>query len=292
MSMCYFGLISDHMLPLTEVSNFVIMNDDLYEDFEKFRECDRDYSWLRCNELIDCWIENQSDGILPVTKFGRRYIKLSFTKVDELCEWIHEMRRKHQEKGKMLFLKTTDTLVCHCSSVCTNRSRCRCCKQKQKCSKSCHKGKRCSNTEGQVSTDDAIEISDFTPSPKKFKHMNTWLDIENYTLTIDDRNSITNGEWLNDNHINAAQSLLKKKFPNVQGLQRANYATTLPFEVVSLDCVQIINMYKNHWITLSTFSYNVSEVNICDSLYSHLDSFTNKIIASLLSTVNHSYVQR
>lgn len=61
--------------------------------------------------------------------------------------------------------------------------------------------------------------------------------------------------------------LLNQKNPNVQGLQRANYATTLTFEVVSLDCVQIINLYKNHWITLSTFGCNVSEVNICDSLY-------------------------
>ena len=169
-------------------------------------------------------------------------------------------------------IRTCPSVLEKIADVCTNRSRCRCCKQGQKCSKSCHKGKRCTYTEGQVSTDDAIEISDLTPSPKKFKHTNTWLDIENYTLTIDDRDSITNGEWLNDNHINAAQSLLKTKFPNahVQGLQHANYATTLTFEVVSLDCVQIINMCKN----------------------------PNKIIASLLSTsdksitVNHIDVQR
>ena len=134
---------------------------------------------------------------------------------------------KNVKSGSHPHIRTCPSVLEKIADVCTNRSRCRCCKQGQKCSKSCHKGKRCTNTEGQVSTDDAIDISDLTPSPKKFKHTNTWLDIENYTLTIDDRDSITNGEWLNDNHINAAQSLLKTKFPNVQYLQHANYATTL-----------------------------------------------------------------
>ena len=38
-------------------------------------------------------------------------------------------------------------------------------------------------------------------------------------FTLNHKKSITNGEWLSSDHINAAMELLKKKYPNVAGLQ-------------------------------------------------------------------------
>ena len=45
-----------------------------------------------------------------------------------------------------------------------------------------------------------------------------WLRVGGIKLTINDRNSIMRGEKLNDMIINAAQKLLKSRFPKIKGL--------------------------------------------------------------------------
>ena len=50
------------------------------------------------------------------------------------------------------------------------------------------------------------------------KHSGVWLTFNSITLTTEDKDIITFGNWLTDKHMNFAQSLLKKQNNNVAGL--------------------------------------------------------------------------
>ena len=67
-------------------------------------------------------------------------------------------------------------------------------------------------------------------------------------------NIIMKGSWLNDQHIDSAQSILKKQFPSISGFQACcafeavNYST---IGVAEGKWVQIFNVGSDHWICIS-----------------------------------------
>ena len=81
-----------------------------------------------------------------------------------------------------------------------------------------------------------------------------WQKIHGETLTQKDRDVILDGEWLNDNIINAAQLLMKhdQDLLPVGSLQNPLLGQTLAFDVISDESVQILHSGGNHWITIST----------------------------------------
>ena len=81
---------------------------------------------------------------------------------------------------------------------------------------------------------------------------------------------------LDDNVINAAQKLIKKKFPLVDGLQDTLLAQT-SFSRCTSEGVQIHHTGKIHWITSS--SIGGQQVNVYDSLYADLTDSTEKQLA-------------
>ena len=60
-------------------------------------------------------------------------------------------------------------------------------------------------------------------------------------LRADDKKLIETGDWLMDRHITAAQMLLKKDFPHVDGLQVTLLAETGGWNILVNEGVQILN---------------------------------------------------
>ena len=92
-----------------------------------------------------------------------------------------------------------------------------------------------------------------------------------------------NSKWLTDNIINATQLLLKRKYP-VPGLQNTLLGSTLSFDVMTDEFVQVLHSSGNHWLTISTIGCKPSTVKVYDSLYSTLPTQTKDQICALLAS--------
>ena len=49
----------------------------------------------------------------------------------------------------------------------------------------------------------------------------------------------------------ACQNLLKKQFPSVGGLQFPILADNLAMEPLKGECVEVLNLGQNYWVTIS-----------------------------------------
>ena len=80
-----------------------------------------------------------------------------------------------------------------------------------------------------------------------------WMSVGTVQLTQDDKEILKFPDmWLNDKITNAAQHILKKQFPLIEGFQDTLLQKEHQFRVMAEEFVQIINKSGNHWITLST----------------------------------------
>lgn len=86
---------------------------------------------------------------------------------------------------------------------------------------------------------------------------------------------IESGDWLTDEHIDNAQAILAQHFPYIGGLQATWVFISEECQSVGTpkdDFVQIVNVYGNHWVTISNIGCPKDTVTLYDSLYSNLDS--------------------
>ena len=60
-------------------------------------------------------------------------------------------------------------------------------------------------------------------------------------------------DWLNARLMNAEQTLLKRKFQNISGLQRSQ---TCMFDNKSSEFVLVLNCYESYWILVRTAKLN------------------------------------
>ena len=74
--------------------------------------------------------------------------------------------------------------------------------------------------------------------------------------------------WLDDQLINAAQSLIKKQYPLIGGLQPLALSSQFAMIPPDLDFVQVVNVSNNHWLALSTVGCRQSTIKDFDSLQS------------------------
>ena len=82
---------------LRKVSDFVVVNSLQHSEFDEFksRHTDRDYSVLPINTLLDYWNHYERTKTLPTLMlYGKLHLKLHFTEMDQLCEWVIKMREK------------------------------------------------------------------------------------------------------------------------------------------------------------------------------------------------------
>ena len=164
--------------------------------------------------------------------------------------------------------------ICGCTGYCQDK-RCGCKGKKLRCSLQCHPtSKFCMNN--WKKKDPFIRVT-----------RQTFLN--NTCLSDEDLKSLRNLEGaLNDNHIQAAQNLLRKQFPNIAGLQSPLCGMTLTFLSRTYDpanFIQILNNGAKHWHVFSGSS--LTSVNVYDSIYDHTLYGTREQIASILKVRGH-----
>ena len=95
--------------------------------------------------------------------------------------------------------------------------------------------------------------------------------IRGLNLSLEDRNLLEHGDWLNDKHIRSVNELLQRQFPSQNGLQDS----LVLFNLLSYSSgvekfVQIINIACNHWLCISNkLSPSGTIIEVYDSLPSY-----------------------
>ena len=93
--------------PLRHALGFVIVNSQQHDDFDRFKKGQTlyDYNLLESIELLELWHSSSgkksSDAV--VNRFGKQYIKLHITEIDNLCRWVIELRNRFERLGVAAF---------------------------------------------------------------------------------------------------------------------------------------------------------------------------------------------
>ena len=96
-----------------------------------------------------------------------------------------------------------------------------------------------------------------------------WIRVNGYFMTETDKDILTSGGLLNDNHINFAQCLLFHQFPLTEGLKHTILQGRKPLKKIKKG-LQIIHDRGNHWVVASTIGC-ADGVKVYDSVYSSID---------------------
>ena len=109
-----------------------------------------------------------------------------------------------------------------------------------------------------------------------------WLRLRDpvVTLYVQDKEAITNKQQLHDLHILFVQCLLKRQFPEVQGLSCTLTQSRLRFDIQK-EFVQICHIRNNHWIVISNMLSKPGEVHVLDSVYTDIDVNTEGMICGM-----------
>ena len=84
-------------------------------------------------------------------------------------------------------------------------------------------------------------------------------------LAESSRQALASGAWLNDQHMTAAMTLVKRDFPEISGLQSTlrNKSKVKPFSPQPEGSIQLLHS-TNHWVTSC---YLDGEIKLYDFLY-------------------------
>ena len=113
-----------------------------------------------------------------------------------------------------------------------------------------------------------------------------WVKTGHISLLTSHKTKILDGKELDDAIMNFAQRLLKKQFPDVNGLQNTLLqAKKKQVDAGGLQRLQVIHSRGNHWIIASTVhDEGPNKVMIYDSLYDNIDATTRSIISDLFGS--------
>ena len=126
---------------------------------------------------------------------------------------------------------------------------------------------------------DFVDVDAFVPS--KPDTSKPWLTFRGITQTDADKVTIEARSWLNDKHIDFAQTLLQVQFGSVSGLKSTLGLTQHqqpPYR--NSKALQVIHCKGNHWVVASSLGC-VAKVEVFDSLYSSVDAPTKKLVRQL-----------
>ena len=165
------------------------------------------------------------------------------------------------------------SIVYKCAgNSCTLKNRCSCRRKGTICGPKCHRGRKCFNASKVLpGTSEIVIDSDSSRDEDdgKTESDNWWIQQEQLSLT--DEKQLLGGQWLSDKHISAAQNMMRKQFPDMDGLFSPLVGTsTIGFNPVQRSAVQIHNNERMHWLTSSAGITGRGEVDIFDSLSGRL----------------------
>ena len=115
------------------------------------------------------------------------------------------------------------------------------------------------------------------------KNINTrWVKTGRTILLDSHKEVILRGDQLDDTVINFAQKLLKKQFPNINGLHNPLLQTKKQVDGEKSQQLQVAHCCSSHWILASTVhDESPDKVLVYDSLYDNVDAGTLKVIRGL-----------
>ena len=94
----------------------------------------------------------------------------------------------------------------------------------------------------------------------------TW--IRSLSLSVDEKETLTEGKWLTANHISAGQQLLHRSFPHQNGLKDTSYLSEkMMWSSKPKDFVQVIHVAGCHWACLSNIFCPPNSVELYDSMH-------------------------
>ena len=124
-------------------------------------------------------------------------------------------------------------------------------------------------------------------SPFDLEHVKTpepdvyWLP--KFDLTFDDQQVLSGGRWLSSKHIYAVHTLLKKQYPEQNGLQDTlQLSNNFKWLSGNKDFVQIIHISQNHWVCASNRLTPDGVVEVYDSLPATCNNTLTGQIAAIL----------
>ena len=89
-------------LRILQCQNFVAVNHSDMDEFDKFKEeIALGSSVLKCNNILNLWISTQKD-VHPYQQYDSQYVLLQSSQVDDLCEWVTQLREKVQRNGRIV----------------------------------------------------------------------------------------------------------------------------------------------------------------------------------------------
>ena len=90
----------------------------------------------------------------------------------------------------------------------------------------------------------------------------------NFLLSEHDIKVLTSGEWLTNHIIGAAQSVLRKQFPYISGVENTTLGPVFNFSLQKREFAQILYTGSHHWILVSNIGCLCSsEVKLQDNLF-------------------------
>ena len=116
------------------------------------------------------------------------------------------------------------------------------------------------------------------------------IKVDSHMLMLADEKDLLNNETLNDHHINFAQTLLKKQFPDIDGLGHTLLQTRPPIKSIS-NGLQIVFDQGDHWIVASSIACDSCTIQVYDSLHSVVDKTSEKVIFNLFEKSRRKVVQ-
>ena len=122
----------------------------------------------------------------------------------------------------------------------------------------------------KLSKAETIELSSSSKKPcKNLPPKQPWVCLANLTLSLVDKTTLISGNLLNDNHINAAQVLLKNQFSHIGGftdtlLVSYQHATGIKSSSTSVSNITQIHNLPGHWLVSQSHGQSVI---VYDSLY-------------------------
>ena len=87
-----------------------------------------------------------------------------------------------------------------------------------------------------------------------------------------DKAILEGSNWLTDDIVNAAQTMLADQFSIMTGFQNTNAGMTTAFAIEPDEFIQILHDGGGHWVMISTIGAKHPEVQMYDGLYCSLSS--------------------
>ena len=95
-----------HSLPVPrslDALGFIVVNEEEMEEFESFKRDNVQLgsSIVKCNHLLNLWLLNHKE-VSQHSLYGTVHVHLSQEQVDDLCEWVLELRDQVDKKGRQI----------------------------------------------------------------------------------------------------------------------------------------------------------------------------------------------